>query len=378
MSGVSRKSVVLASILKPVDDTRMYEKFGLSLSQTNKYDINIIGFQSKNTPQAENIKFHPIYNFRRLSISRFTAPLKFFFLLLKIRPAFIIIHTHELLGMAALYRIFSGAPIFYDIQENFSKNVMDNYHYSLPSRIVSRLIKLRETFFSMFVRHCFLSDDSYYKELSFTVNKERRFRPSDRSTILRNKFKKLPVPPRETIPGMFIYSGTISESYGVYESIELISQFHQIDPSIRLTIIGYCAHPPTLEKVKALIRDKPFIELIGGVELVPHPQILEKIQEASYALVPHQLTESIKTCFPSKMYEYLYYQKPMLMRNHEPWVSYASRYQAVIPIDFSENPTELLDKLKSSAFYPQGVDDDIFWKVEEKKLLQFLEKENLL
>jgi hypothetical protein len=35
---------VLTSILKPVDDTRMFEKFGVSLGQTNKYDVNIIGF----------------------------------------------------------------------------------------------------------------------------------------------------------------------------------------------------------------------------------------------------------------------------------------------------------------------------------------------
>ena len=378
MSGTRRKSIVLASVLKPVDDTRMYEKFGLSLSQTNKYDINIIGFHSKKIPKAENITFHPIYNFKRLSFYRLLAPWKFFAKLIQIQPRMVIIHTHELLGLAALYNLFTRVPIFYDIQENFSKNILDNYDRSLTVLIISKLIKLRETFFSLFIRHCFLSDDSYYKELRFTVNKNRIFRKSERSTILRNKFKELPIPKRPSIPGKIIYSGTISKSYGVFESVELVSKMHELDPSISLCIIGYCSHAPTLVELKEKIADKPYIEIIGGSELVPHPDILEKIQEASYALVPHQLTESIRTCFPSKMYEYLYFQKPMLLRNHKPWVDYAMKYQAGIVIDFTEDPKELLHQLKNGHFYPKGVDGDVLWDTEEKRLLRYLKSQDLL
>lgn len=378
MSGISRKSIVLASVLKPVDDTRMFEKFGLSLSQTNKYDINIIGFQSKVTPIAENIRFHPIYNFNRLSLSRLFAPWKFLIMLLKIRPKMIIVHTHELLGFAAWYNLFTRTPVFYDIQENFSKNILDNYHHSFPAKVVSKLIKLRETFFSIFIRHCFLSDDSYYKELSFTTNKTRKFRRNKGSTILRNKFKRIPVPKQDPIPGKIIYSGTISESYGVFESVELVCKMHELDPSFSLTIIGYCAHPPTLDLLKGKIADKAFIELIGGGELVPHPEILAHIQQANYALVPHRLTQSISTCFPSKMYEYLYFQKPMLLRDHQPWVNYAGRYKGAVPINFTEDPSEIIHKLTNTRFYPDGVDEDILWETEEAKLLAYLEKENLL
>jgi hypothetical protein len=47
---MKKTKVVIASILKPIDDSRMYEKFGLSLEQANEYEINIIGFASKNIP----------------------------------------------------------------------------------------------------------------------------------------------------------------------------------------------------------------------------------------------------------------------------------------------------------------------------------------
>jgi hypothetical protein len=63
---MSKKVVAILSVLKPVDDTRNLEKIASSLGNTNKYDINIIGFEAKNLPDVQNITCHPIIQFRQI------------------------------------------------------------------------------------------------------------------------------------------------------------------------------------------------------------------------------------------------------------------------------------------------------------------------
>ena len=75
---MKKTKVVIASVLKPIDDTRMLEKFGRSFAETNKYAINIIGIESKNTPAFEHIDFEPLKSFPRLSITRLLAQWKVF------------------------------------------------------------------------------------------------------------------------------------------------------------------------------------------------------------------------------------------------------------------------------------------------------------
>lgn len=44
---MTKKVIAVISVLKPVDDTRNFEKVARSVGNTNKYDINIIGFTQK-------------------------------------------------------------------------------------------------------------------------------------------------------------------------------------------------------------------------------------------------------------------------------------------------------------------------------------------
>ena len=120
---MKKTKVVIASVLKPIDDTRMLEKFGLSMAETNKYDINIIGFESKNSFAHDYIHFTPINSFNRLSFSRLFKPWKVYRTLIKVKPNIIIANTHELLIVTFLYKILFGAKFLYDVQENYSKSI---------------------------------------------------------------------------------------------------------------------------------------------------------------------------------------------------------------------------------------------------------------
>ena len=119
-----KKTIVIASVLKPVDDTRMFEKFGISLSDSGNYKVVIIGYPSIVKPAYPNIDFIPLNPFKRLSIGRILAPFQVYSKLYKVKHDILIVNTHELLIVALLNRIIFGGKIVYDIQENYYRNIL--------------------------------------------------------------------------------------------------------------------------------------------------------------------------------------------------------------------------------------------------------------
>src|SRR5687768_3016440 len=101
MAEVKKRKIVIASVLKPVNDTRMTEKIGQSLADTRQFDIHIIGFRDETTSIPELI-IHPLPFFKRLSLKRFFMSWLIFRRLLTLRPDLLIITTHELLIIALL------------------------------------------------------------------------------------------------------------------------------------------------------------------------------------------------------------------------------------------------------------------------------------
>src|SRR5687768_5179462 len=99
MPDSKKSTIVIASVLKPIDDSRMYEKIGLSLACTGQYDVHIIGCESS-AIQNSKAKQHPIKKFRRVSLGRLMAPWRILFKTLSLKPDVFIIATHELLYLA--------------------------------------------------------------------------------------------------------------------------------------------------------------------------------------------------------------------------------------------------------------------------------------
>lgn len=365
-----KKKIVLASVLKPVDDTRMYEKFGISLSQTNKYDINIIGFSSKNILTYQSISFHPLFNFKRLSYKRITASWKYYKKLLKVKPDIIIVTTAELLIVSVYYKILFGSKLLYDVQENYYRNIRYGPAFPTWARpVLAASVRAVEYLTRPWIDHYFLAERAYVKELGFNRNK---------SVVIENKYKPLSTPVHKSKPTIgktvLLYSGTIAENYGIFEAIKFTNSISEYEPGIILKIIGYCAHGSTIKKLKEAIKRNENIELIGGNELVPHHLIIQAIQQAHFAIVPYQPDKSIQNRFPTKIYEYLAHQLPMIIQNHKLWVEYCQKYQSCIPIDFKNyNPELVLNKMKTCKFYPKGISNEIFWENEELTLINVID-----
>ena len=361
---MKKQRIVLASVLKPVDDVRMFEKIGKSLSAITGHDVFIIGYPSKALGADLKITFIPLPAFDRLSLKRMWMPMLILKKVYKLKPEIVIVNTHELLIVAMLIRIFFGCRIVYDVQENNWRNILYTDAFLPPIRpLIAAWVRAKETVLSPFIDLFFLAEKGFEKEMKFF---------GERYVILENKSLLPPAFVRlkseRTI--QLLFSGTISESTGVFQAIGLASSLHQLDPSVRLNIIGYCSRPSTLLKVKQSVAGKPFITITGGDQLVPHSQIISSIATADFGILYYPASQHTENKVPTKLYEYLSARLPILIQNHRPWTELCLPCHAAISIDFTLpfDAPALLKQMEQADFYTSAP-KDVDWLSEEKKLL---------
>lgn len=362
-----KKIVLISSVLKPINDTRLYEKIGQSLAKKAALDVHICGFVS-DVPKDKNITFHPLFNFKRLAIYRFLSYWKYAILILKVKPNIIICNTFELQLINTIYKILFGAEYYYNLEENYFKNIRYTNHFPIAIRFVlSHAVRLKERVLHPFVNHYFSAEKCYLFEMPFIEKK---------ATTLLNKFNltNTPTPQlKNDSKEHFIYSGTIAEQYGIFDVIKLIKSLHTIEPKIKLTIIGYCANDTTLHLVNEAIKNYSFIKLIGGEKRVNHHYVLEQIQLADFGVICYHNNPSTANCFPTKLYEYLHYKLPIINLTENIWSNRPVLNTAVLTINTTtENTNTILDNIKSHQFYKNNVTQDLYWETEEKKLFHIL------
>ncbi|QSE96667.1 glycosyltransferase family protein [Fulvivirga lutea] len=362
--------LVIASILKPVDDTRMYEKFGVSISQTDKYEVNIIGFSSKKRPDNKNIKFHPIFDFNRISLGRIVAPLRYLIQLFKIQPKIIIITTHELIWASLVYKAFKPCRIIYDLRENYYLNIRHtNAFPPLIKNVIASYVRSKEKVSAGSIDHFILAEKCYAQELPFLKNKYTVIENKSTKFRIREQTKKMVNEGEITL----LFSGTIAESTGVFDVINLAKNLHQIDNKIRLKIIGKASQKSTLYSIQNLINKQSFITLVGGDKLVPHKEILNAILSSDFGVIYYPPNVAYDRCIPTKLYEYLHANLPILT-DHKPVIkSITDEYNAAIHIDFSNyDAPDLLKQMYHTQFYQKLPKSEVLWDHEASKLIEII------
>lgn len=369
---MKKTKVVIASLLKPIDDTRMFEKFGLSLAETSKYEINIIGFDSKNIKSSKDIVFHPIKPFSRLSLARLSRPWKVYKNYIQVKPKVIIINTHELLIVTCLYKIIFGCKIIYDLRENYVKNIRSTDVFPLLLRpFLAAWVRLKEWCSKPFIKHYMLAERIYEQQLPF-LSKKR--------TVIENKYaaqENEHTAYRNPDPNFIdlVYTGTIGASNGIFEAIDITKQLYQLDERIRLRIVGHCALKQDLVRLKEEIKDFSYIELNGGDHLVPHSEIVEAIQKADFGFVLKKPSNGMNDeKLLTRLFEYTANKLPILLLDNPTWVSFCNQFNAAIVLKPSHfNATDTLKTMTEGQFYTQGDTSISLWKSEESKLIDLIE-----
>ncbi len=358
------------SILKPVDDTRMFEKMGASLARSGSYEVFIIGFSAISPPVYDGITFIPLPVFQRLSVQRIAAKWRAFWRALKLRPSIIIFTTHELLFPAILLKILTPVFIIYDVRENYYRNLLLSGNFPRMVRWPLALyVRFREKLLAPAVDHFFLAEQGYEQEFKF-----------HRAgwTVIENKatYQQTAEHPREKVPGQIrlLFSGTLSESTGVFRAIALTKGLHQLDSSISLTLVGYAALPAERQRILKEVRTHSFINLVGGDRLVPHASLVKCFRRTDFGILSYPASDHTLNSRPTKLFEYLAAHLPIIVERNWSWIGQFSACVPFVFVNFSKpDYPSLLKELKTKAFYshaPEGVT----WGSEEAKLLKALEQ----
>ena len=365
---MKKHRIVLASVLKPVDDTRMFEKIGKSLNQVPEYEVFIIGYPSHKPPIHEGIKFIPHPYFHRLSLKRLLIPVITLKKIFKVKPDAFIVNTHELLIVAVIIRIIFGTRIIYDLQENYWRNILWTDTFPpIIRQVLAMWVRSKEKLLAGFIQLFLLAEKGFEKEMKFFKNN---------FIILENKSSLPEGRSPEKLNGSIrlLFSGTLNESTGVFQTIDLANALHQVDNSIYLNIIGYCPVTSTLKKILEKIQGKSFITLTGGDQLVPHDVVVSQLYRSDFGIIYYPSSPHTENKIPTKLYEYLAARLAIIIQDYKPWVDFCNPYQAALPVQFNHfNAADLLYKMKTSKFYTASP-TDVFWSGEEKKLVEAINK----
>ena len=364
--------LVIASVLKPVDDVRMYKKFGKSLARTGKYAVNIVGFQTQATLDDAAIRFHPLFGFSRLHWKRLVANYFFYQALKRIAPHILILTTPELYPAAWWYRKQFGGSLVYDIVENYGRNIRHNRGFSsllivplaqVIASVERRLLNAATTLL--------VAEQGYVSELDL---------PASQVYVVENK-AMAPQPaasPRVVFntPLSIVYTGTISEVYGIGQALAVVKSIVEDQGlSATFTVRGHVPQQALHRRLREYARQHSWLVLQTEDHPVPHDDILALIRQADFGVVSHQPVPSIAHCFPTRIWEYMAYRLPFLLQDHTYWTRFCQPWKCAISLDFNRPDVDRIKKqMMENEFYPRGLPDTIYWSTEEKKLLRALDK----
>jgi glycogen synthase len=359
------KKILLVSVLKPVNDVRMYEKLAWSLAQHPLAAVHVAGQAVKDVPVDLKIRLHPLFSFSRSSAKRFLASFKLYHFLVRLKPQAIIVCSPELLIVSLIYKILFGAELYYDIQENYALNI--RYTTTYPRLLrwpLSWAVRLLERFFIVYAKGVVLAEDIYTNQLRLVGNRKtiilKNYAKESTFTKQKGGFSKTLV---------LLYSGTISKHYGVIEAICFAKNWHSYNPNVSLTIIGYCQEPSTWADIQALTASIDYITIIGGTELVPHDLILKEINKADIGLLPYQENKATKGRAPTKFYEYANANLLMLAAAGLVYPNYSR----LLSIDFANLDARALElMLNNLASLPSPDLDEYRWGQRQTDLLNSL------
>jgi hypothetical protein len=366
------KRILIASVLKPINDPRAYAKLALSLRETNKYHLNIIGFFAKNTPKESNPVFTSIFSKHRLHYSRWLAPFGFLKHVKSYKPDLVVVTTFELLPFAVWAKKRYGFKLIYDVQENYALNA--GTHKTLPlnlGQLAAKAITYIESKAAGYVDHFLLAEKCYQEELGFLHN----------YTVLENKYagevtQTAPYKLDLTKPFEFLISGTLAEVYGIEAAVNWFKIIQQKWPHARLHILGHITTKSFGKRLQLLIQDNPQIRLTGSSTPLPYPQIQAAVKMADIILLPYQQTTSIRYKIPTKLFESLALAKPIIHSPNQLWEQLTAEFTAGLGLDFEDldNAAVNFEAFSNNTFYQKQPDISLTWASESTKWTALVDK----
>jgi glycosyltransferase involved in cell wall biosynthesis len=354
-------NVLIASTLKPIRDVRAYQKLALSLSETNTYKVNIIGFSPKKPKSEPGIRSFS-------SMSRFDSPFdrvlaqgRFVRCILQVRPRLLICCTYELLPLAAFFKSIIGYKLVYDVQENYRAN-LDLNDTLPPGRKTQADGLIRRSEEVSGVDLYLLAERCYADEMP----EKRPF------LILENKFqgerrpvKALHFQGRKKF--RFCISGTITPAFGTWNAICWFGEILKTYPESELEIIGHCPIKPFREKLTQAAQNLPQLLLKVAQDPIPHEELVDALKKADFALLPYQNHPAISGKMPTKLFECAALGIPVLITPNPIWEDFLREFRGGHPVNFSDPSMANAEFTRTleQVFFVSTPPESVLWKTEK-------------
>jgi len=368
----SRIPILIASSLKPTRDSRAWEKLGISLRETNKYELNIIGFSTKKEEKVERIKFYSSFARPGSRLSRILSLVRFTKILFQIKPKILICCSYEYLPLASFFKNRIGYKLVYDVQENYAANL--NLNPTLSASQKSRAAKLiRKMEEVKGIDLYFLAERCYQKEMP----------EKSPFLILENKFKgkiheKSNLVFDQKDKFSFLISGTITPAFGVFDGILWFKEILKKYPESSLLIIGHIPLQGFQVQLEKLSKNYPQIRVETSQFPIDHPAIIKAYSSVDFCLLPYKYHSEIWGKMPTKLFEAAALGVPVLISPNPKWENFLKDFSGGYSIDFSKPELAIsqFDQAIDSTFFIDKPSTSILWNSQEADFLAAIE--NLL
>lgn len=371
MSQLSTQKVplLIASTLKPIRDVRAFGKLALSLGETNKYRLNIIGFSPKKPKTDSGIRFFSSMSRFDSTWDRFLAQFRFSLALIRVRPKVLICCTYELLPLASFFKPLFGYKLVYDVQENYLANL--DLNFGLSSKEMEkarRLIRWAESRKS--VDLFLLAEKCYADEMPEKIPFQ----------ILENKFQgniesKGPISFNRKEKFRFCITGTITPAFGIWKAVLWFREILKRYPKSELEIIGHCPLENFWVKLTQVAREIPQLSLRINRNPVHHSELIEALKRADFALLPYQNHPAIRHKMPTKLFECAALGVPVLVSHNPIWEVFLAEFNGGSTIDFL-NPSQALEQFEEALqaiYFHSAPPESILWKTEKPHFQQAIQ-----
>jgi len=329
------------------------------------HQVAIIGQDRLSQPYvACDITFYPLPRIPRQSIKRFCyLPYTIWNYTRRIQADIYWIHTPELMWLG-WYWALRGKKVVYDMHEDYYKTFSaTSTQKSIVRRMMGKMIRLLEKKWVAHLDAVVYAETCYDNVLSV---------PAHKKYILRNKFPTIAKQQSaDTPPGSqpyLLYTGTLATTWGVWETIYLWENLRShID--LKLVIAGFTHNLTLVENILQYADEKHFGErftLVGGNTFVPYAQINSLIRHCWAGTALYQVNSAIEGKVPTKFYEYMAYDKPLIYTQSSQWDAFNQAYLLGYAYRASSPLPELIDCCNNWQVVHES--DAYSWKTEKAQL----------
>lgn len=281
-------------------------------------------------------------------------------------------HFHDLdfLPFAALLKLIKRRPVIYDCHENYPEEMMNKYW--LPKALRSPI--------SFMTRHLENLLSRYISNIIVvTPSQVKRFLPICKRVYLVRNFSDIVIDDSEN-GNYVIYTGTLSESYGIYQILDIARQLKT--SGIEIMVVDRFASTEQENEFKSRVKDENLG--ITFIPKVPASQMQNILKRGRVGLSPSQIAPNTSLGYHSKLTEYMACGLPIVASNVEANMFVMSKVSCGITVesrDISGYCAAIERLFSDDQFYRscrengfKAVVDIFSWKQEAKSLIKAIKE----